>query len=202
MQRLAREAGEVERDPVLRERLLDVRTQADRALRALPGEDAAPLPRHDQALVAEDAHRLLHGHPGHAVALGQLVERGQLGPRRERSGGDRGADRVGNLLARRAQPPMARPQLPLGTHGDIFYSIAASGSHVARTMFRGADGQTRQVQRAGRTQAQQPAGRLAGTDDGNRRLHFPLSAAAITPSKDDSDRTLPLPLAVETLHRR
>lgn len=49
---------------------------------------------------------------------------------------------------------MARPQLPLGAHGDISYSVAASGNHIARTTFRDADGETRQVQRAGRTQAQ------------------------------------------------
>ena len=49
---------------------------------------------------------------------------------------------------------MARPQLPLGAHGDISYSVAASGNHIARTMFRDADGHTRQVQRTGRTQAQ------------------------------------------------
>lgn len=48
---------------------------------------------------------------------------------------------------------MARPQLPIGTHGEIWYQVAKSGSHIARTFYRDADGVTRQVQRTGPTAA-------------------------------------------------
>lgn len=48
---------------------------------------------------------------------------------------------------------MARPKLPIGTHGKIAYVVATSGAHIARTFYRDADGTTRQVQRTGRTQA-------------------------------------------------
>jgi hypothetical protein len=48
---------------------------------------------------------------------------------------------------------MARPQLPIGTHGEISYHVARSGSHIARTFYRDTDGVTRQVQRTGPTPA-------------------------------------------------
>jgi hypothetical protein len=37
---------------------------------------------------------------------------------------------------------MARPQLPIGTHGENSYHVARSGSHIARTFYRDADGVT------------------------------------------------------------
>jgi hypothetical protein len=43
--------------------------------------------------------------------------------------------------------------VPVGTHGEISYHVAKSGSHIARTFSRDADGVTRQVQRTGPTQA-------------------------------------------------
>lgn len=46
---------------------------------------------------------------------------------------------------------MARPPLPIGTHRNITVRVSASGSHVAQTRFRDADGRTRQVTKAGRT---------------------------------------------------
>ena len=39
----------------------------------LADEHPAALPGDDQALVAQQADRLLDGHPGHAVALGEFV---------------------------------------------------------------------------------------------------------------------------------
>lgn len=46
---------------------------------------------------------------------------------------------------------MARPPLPIGTYGNITVRVSASGSHIAQTRFRDADGRTRQVTKAGRT---------------------------------------------------
>jgi integrase len=46
---------------------------------------------------------------------------------------------------------MARPPLPIGSHGRITVTVSASGSHVARTSYRDKDGVTRLVERAGRT---------------------------------------------------
>lgn len=46
---------------------------------------------------------------------------------------------------------MARPPLPIGTYGRITVKATASGSYVARTSFRDADGTTRWVTRVGRT---------------------------------------------------
>ena len=56
---------------------------------------------------------------------------------------------------------MARPPLPLGQHGEI--SIATKrGQWVARCRWRGFDGVTRKVERAGRTKT---AARLALQDE-------------------------------------
>jgi integrase len=46
---------------------------------------------------------------------------------------------------------MARPPLPIGSHGRITITVSTSGSHIARTSYRDQDGVTRLVERAGRT---------------------------------------------------
>jgi integrase len=46
---------------------------------------------------------------------------------------------------------MPRPPLPIGTYGEITFSVSPSGSHVARASFRDYDGVTRPVARTGRT---------------------------------------------------
>ena len=48
---------------------------------------------------------------------------------------------------------MPRPPLPIGTYGEITFSVSPSGSHVARASFRDFDGVTRPVARTGRTPA-------------------------------------------------
>jgi hypothetical protein len=75
---LAGEAGEVDGDLGALEGSLDVGSQADGSLAASSDKDAASLAGDDEALVAQDAERLLHGHAGHAVALGEFVARGEL----------------------------------------------------------------------------------------------------------------------------
>jgi hypothetical protein len=60
---------------------------------------------------------------------------------------------------------MARPPLPLGQHGEI--SIATKRGHwVARCRWRGFDGVTRKMERAGRTRT---AGRQALQDELKRQ---------------------------------
>lgn len=48
---------------------------------------------------------------------------------------------------------MPRPPLPIGTYGEIRFSVSPSGSHLARASFRDFDGVTRPVGRTGRTPA-------------------------------------------------
>jgi sugar lactone lactonase YvrE len=71
--------------------------QADGALAASSDEDAASMAGDDEALVTQDAERLLHGHAGHAVALGEFVARGELVTGCELLGEDRGTEGVGDL---------------------------------------------------------------------------------------------------------
>src|SRR4051812_24544618 len=48
---------------------------------------------------------------------------------------------------------MPRPQLEIGTYGEIRYSATAKGWR-ARALFRDFDGQTREVERSGKTKTQ------------------------------------------------
>ena len=120
VQGLAGEAGEVDRDVWLLEGALDVRAQADRSLGALADEHAAALPADDEALVAQDAERLLDGLAGDAVALGQLVADGSRSPGAS-CGQDRGAQHVRDLHVGR--PRVVR----IEAHGD-----SLTGSRLGR----------------------------------------------------------------------
>ena len=71
--------------------------QADGSLAASSDEDAASLAGDDEALVAQDAERLLDGHAGHAVALGEFVAGGELVTGCELLGEDRRTEGVGDL---------------------------------------------------------------------------------------------------------
>ena len=71
--------------------------QSDGACGAVANEHAAALARDDEAFFAQDADRLLDGHAGDAVALGELAARRQLVARLERLGEDRGAQCAGDL---------------------------------------------------------------------------------------------------------
>lgn len=85
------ERGELRVEVVDLEGALDVRAQAHRPGGALADVDAAALPGDDQALLAQHPHGLLHGHPGHAVSLGEFVAGGQLLAGGDLAGEDRGA---------------------------------------------------------------------------------------------------------------
>jgi integrase len=81
---------------------------------------------------------------------------------------------------------MARPQLPIGAHGEITYNMAASGAVIARTNYRDADGKTRQVQRTGRTQAAARNSLLSSLQD-RRSVSSGSRLSADSPFRDAAE---------------
>jgi Phage integrase, N-terminal SAM-like domain len=82
---------------------------------------------------------------------------------------------------------MARPQLPIGTHGEISYQVAKSGSHIARTFYRDTDGVTRQVQRTGPTQAAARNNLLSSLQERRRNTGDTTGLSAESSFRDAAD---------------